>query len=99
MIKENLTQTSLKDEKYSGLYDLAERTNSTKAFLQILKTIIIEVPKTLEQTKQYCKVILDTLWEVMIGLAVNYFESNNNSDYSTIGGNDYWNTMNPGQRI
>ena len=75
MIKVKSYRASLKDEKYSGLYDLAKKGQiQTKAFSANVKNHNHRSTKRhWNKIKQYCKVILDTLWEViMIGLAVNY---------------------------
>lgn len=90
-------RASLKDEKYSGLYDLAKKGQIQQSISANVKNHNHRSTKRhWNKIKQYCKVIFGyPLGSNNDWFSGKLFESNNNSDYSTIGGNDYWNTMNP----
>lgn len=90
-------RANLKSDKYKGLYDLAKKGQIEQSLSANVKNHNHRSTKRhWNKIKQYCKIIFG--YPTSSGNGSFYgrlFESNNNSDYSNIGGNGYWNKMNP----
>lgn len=87
----------LKSNKYKGLYDLAKKSQIEQSVSANVKNHNhSSFTKHWGKINQYCKIIFgypkadNNDW-----FYGRLFETNDNPDYSNIGGNDYWDKMNP----